>query len=543
MILLAVIATTTAAVQIVQGECNTLQDCLVFTERLQQQSPLLQKQGGYSCIRNRCTYTVSTGNLCRKVEDCSAFGFVSDSMQRNLSLNFNPTEFLKDLCSPQHCTIQSDCLDASFPFLNQNNSQTQGCCKGIPLEGICSLTGIEMCTDQHHCYPSPVESSSERICTVENKSNTQWIGIVLTLIGAATCNMALNLMKYAHRKRFEKQISNNGFMYGIKEQISNIYRNISGSTLNRDTVVGNVGIQENDSLDIDLQPNIKRVSAQEKPRFQKRLGMRDLFNNPRWLLGMFIFFLGNICNFIAFNFAAQSLLAPLNSISLVVNVFVAPMINGEIWGWNDVVGIVLIISGSTMVVVFAGFPPKDYTACVLVKLFKRTETIIFLCVTVGIVFLLFWYIVIVEKNLDLESEEIVLDKGKPKLHRRILDRLSKVRGFAFLHNIRLPILKQKIKLESPLVVYGLPLAYASLGVNSINLGLNRNNYCVICKSDCSSSLSNLLWKQSIHEFYFIFHYYNHRMYSSIANLLDQHGTRKVRCSITNSCIFCRLDVV
>ena len=297
---------------------------------------------------------------------------------------------------------------------------------------------------------------------------------------------------------------------------------------------------------------------------------------------MLVFVLGNICNFIAFNFAAQSLLAPLNSISLVVNVFIAPIINGEIWGWNDVVGIILIICGSTMVVVFAGFPPKDYTTCVLLKLFQRTGTIIFLTVTVFLVIVLFFYILIVEKNLDFRNSKeiddqvfegelvqveanidhlakrlsvatirvekeigkdgelnrivtvlspipLVLEKDpldntnnndadqmpldqylrntetesvhslelrfrmdssskrdeivensvefkeveprvaslplEPTLFSKLLSKISTVPGFKFVKNIQPPTLKQKIKLDSWPVVYGLPLSYASLGVN------------------------------------------------------------------------------
>jgi hypothetical protein len=123
---------------------------------------------------------------------------------------------------------------------------------------------------------------------------------------------------------------------------------------------------------------------------------------------MLIFGIGNICNFVAFNFAAQSLLAPLNALSLVVNVFVAPMLNGEIWSWKDIVGIILIITGSTMVVAFAGFPPKDYTICVLLKLFQRPGTIIFLSVTATLIVSILTFILIVEKNLDLKKASAVV---------------------------------------------------------------------------------------------------------------------------------------
>jgi hypothetical protein len=124
-----------------------------------------------------------------------------------------------------------------------------------------------------------------------------------------------------------------------------------------------------------------------------------------------VFVLGNMCNFTAFNFAAQSLLAPLGSFSLVVNVIVAPLLNGEVWTWKDIVGVILIIAGSTIVVIFAGFPPKDYNLCVLLKLFRKTETIAFLSITCTFIFIIFLTILLVEKNLDLkEASAVVIEQ-------------------------------------------------------------------------------------------------------------------------------------
>jgi hypothetical protein len=124
-----------------------------------------------------------------------------------------------------------------------------------------------------------------------------------------------------------------------------------------------------------------------------------------------VFVLGNLCNFAAFNFAAQSLLAPLGSFSLVVNVIVAPLLNSEVWTWKDIVGVLLIIAGSTIVVIFAGFPPKDYNLCVLLKLFRQPATVAFLVVTCSLIGMIFFTILFVEKNLDLkEASAVVIEQ-------------------------------------------------------------------------------------------------------------------------------------
>jgi hypothetical protein len=87
------------------------------------------------------------------------------------------------------------------------------------------------------------------------------------------------------------------------------------------------------------------------------------------------------------------------------------MLNGEVWTWKDVVGVLLIIGGSSIVVIFAGFPPKDYNLCVLLKLFRQPSTIIFLTVTCSFIGTIFFTILFVERNLDLkEASAVVIEQ-------------------------------------------------------------------------------------------------------------------------------------
>ncbi|KAJ3027654.1 NIPA-like protein 3, partial [Rhizophlyctis rosea] len=118
---------------------------------------------------------------------------------------------------------------------------------------------------------------------------------------------------------------------------------------------------------------------------------------------MIVFILGNFFNFIALQFAAQSLVAPLGSISLVVNVILAPLINNERWTWKDVVGVLLIVAGSSMTVAFAGVNTHDYKLCVLLALFRRTQTIIFLSFTCFFIVCLYFSINIIERNIDFDE--------------------------------------------------------------------------------------------------------------------------------------------
>ncbi|KAJ3104583.1 hypothetical protein HDU97_009095 [Phlyctochytrium planicorne] len=141
---------------------------------------------------------------------------------------------------------------------------------------------------------------------------------------------------------------------------------------------------------------------EDKAEFSKKLNFGSLLKNPIWLLGFLVFVVGNLLNFGALQFAPQSLVATLGSVSLVVNVILAPIINREKFTWRDVMGVVLIVSGSSMTVVFSGVQEKDYKLCVLLALFRRVATIIFLTATVSLVAIIFLLICFIEKNLDLK---------------------------------------------------------------------------------------------------------------------------------------------
>ncbi|KAJ3006786.1 UNVERIFIED_CONTAM: NIPA-like protein 3 [Siphonaria sp. JEL0065] len=135
---------------------------------------------------------------------------------------------------------------------------------------------------------------------------------------------------------------------------------------------------------------------------QKKLHFGELAKSPIWVLGLIVYSSANLLNFVALQFAPQSLVAPLGSISLVVNVFAATNINNEKYSWKDVIGGMLIIGGSSMTVAFAGVNSvgSDYNLCVLLKLLQKPATITFLTVTTGCLVALFCFICIVEKNVD-----------------------------------------------------------------------------------------------------------------------------------------------
>jgi hypothetical protein len=146
------------------------------------------------------------------------------------------------------------------------------------------------------------------------------------------------------------------------------------------------------------------LPASEKQHLQDKLNFSKLIRSPLWVLGFIVFALGNALNVVALQFAAQSLVAPLGSISLVVNVIVAPWLNNETRTIKDIIGVFLIVGGSAMVVVFAGSSAHDYCLRVILQLLKTGATIVFLTLIALLIFGLFSGICIVEKNLDIIPE-------------------------------------------------------------------------------------------------------------------------------------------
>lgn len=121
--------------------------------------------------------------------------------------------------------------------------------------------------------------------------------------------------------------------------------------------------------------------------------------SPLWVFGLFIYILGALLNFAALQFAPQSLVGPLGSVSLITNIILAPLINKEKISKTDFIGIILIIGGCVLVVVFAGVVPQNYRICVLLALFRRLQTIIYLIVICLLVICSFYYIHTIEHNM------------------------------------------------------------------------------------------------------------------------------------------------
>ena len=98
---------------------------------------------------------------------------------------------------------------------------------------------------------------------------------------------------------------------------------------------------------------------------------------PLWMVGFLLICLVPLpFNLMAVTWAAASLVAPLASVTLVLNQILAPAMLGETLGRADIIGTVVIVSGVVMATIFGSHCESSYTADDLLELYTRTPFLI-----------------------------------------------------------------------------------------------------------------------------------------------------------------------
>ena len=143
--------------------------------------------------------------------------------------------------------------------------------------------------------------------------NLWWIGAVLAVIGSVGSNLGINIQKYSF-----------------------------------------------------LQNSKRPISAQ-----------RPYTRQPGWALGLGMVILGSLCDFAALALAAQSIVAPIGSVTLVANMVFAQWWLKETLSRRDMIGTVLIIAGSVLTVAFGDHSDPEYNLADFRHFFGFTSSIIY----------------------------------------------------------------------------------------------------------------------------------------------------------------------
>lgn len=90
-------------------------------------------------------------------------------------------------------------------------------------------------------------------------------------------------------------------------------------------------------------------------------------------IGVSLFVIGNLATFASFGFAAQSLLASLESIQFVSNVFFVRYVHKEKVTWRMIIATTSIVVGNSLVVIFSDHTAALLTSADLINLYATNE--------------------------------------------------------------------------------------------------------------------------------------------------------------------------
>ena len=92
-----------------------------------------------------------------------------------------------------------------------------------------------------------------------------------------------------------------------------------------------------------------------------------------WAIGTFIFVSGSLCNFVSFGYAAQSLLASLQSVQFLSNMIFAKVVHKEMLTWTMMGATFIIVCGNVLVVLFSEHTAVKYTGTEIFNLYATNS--------------------------------------------------------------------------------------------------------------------------------------------------------------------------
>ena len=130
------------------------------------------------------------------------------------------------------------------------------------------------------------------------------------------------------------------------------------------------------SIASNLGVNCQKYSFMQNAKLPK-LQQKKHIRQKGWLFGMLLVVAGSIGDFAALSLAAQSIVAPIGSVTLVANVFFAHYWLKESLSYIEVVGTGLIVGGSVTAVAFGDHSETAYDIHAILRFFYGTTFIVY----------------------------------------------------------------------------------------------------------------------------------------------------------------------
>jgi len=159
------------------------------------------------------------------------------------------------------------------------------------------------------------------------------------------------------------------------------------------------------------------MQNQAKPTAEQK----EYYKQKVWIIGCMVYIVGNLGDIVALGFAAQSLVAPLGSVVLVVNAIVSPCILKEKITLRDLQAILVIIVGDVLIVLYANHEETSYSLSQLIDFFLRPVFIAFFLVTAVILAFLSHEKDFLERKLDVNDPSFYDEEKKGDRNKWIKD--------------------------------------------------------------------------------------------------------------------------
>lgn len=146
--------------------------------------------------------------------------------------------------------------------------------------------------------------------------------------------------------------------------------------------------------------NLQKLSMTRNEHADVKKGT---FKQPLWVLGFGLVCLGSLLDFVAFGMAPQTLLAPLAALSLVWNMFIAPLFHNEKVTKQNLVATAIIFTGVTLTVIFAGHSTPSYELEDLIHLYQQPVMYAYILFVVLFIGGLFYFSRFIERTHTYEG--------------------------------------------------------------------------------------------------------------------------------------------
>jgi len=265
---------------------------------------------------------------------------------------------------------------------------------------------------------------------MSGEQNDKWVvGVALGLLGSIAINtgnniQSLGLKQLKEKKSIEKKVQVQDCKDTVDERksnkrgtINNSHRKKSSllinSFYNRSRTVPirndvNNGTESTNSLD-----NIVATSVSDTSTIAKNLSPTK---STTWILGTVVFVTGSLLNFASYAFAAQSMLASLESIQFVTNLLFGKFMIGSKVTRQMYIGTGLTVSGTVVAVQFSSKKTLDLSTSDIKTLYKNPAYIAYLCLMMTALLVLYLVYITLKKRKQQEDPVKYTDVSMPLIY-------------------------------------------------------------------------------------------------------------------------------